>query len=460
MEIKDLENNLQLSPLLAINPTIETYGKRVEIKIVDSQLAPNTTYKIALGNALVDNREATPYPDFVYTFSTGAYFDSLTLHGDVIDAVTGKPDTAALVVLYQEGEPDSAVVRKKPFYATKVDASGHFSFSALPQRPFNIYAIQETNNNYIYDYGVEKIGFLDHKVIPAINDDSSYTFYLFNDYLDTASISNEDTTVTSKKSFSQRSAKPQAGAKGKNNIGYRVNADTTNREARSFELTQPLVIDLFTEISSLDTGKVYLSYENGAIEVEAVQKVAVDSGKIKLSTQWQPDKIYTLRLVKGWAKDTSGNELSPGKYFFRTKREDDYGTLKLHISSQYFGEQFVLFVYSQADSIYQKPITDTLITIPLLKPGNYGMRIIRDENKNGKWDAGNFFAKKQPENVIPYSAEIILKAGWENEIDFVPVTTAGSKTPAEAKEKETDAGAKEPGENVPAKENQEDDTQK
>lgn len=451
METRELEKNLQLSPLLAISPSVETYGKRVEIKIVDSQLAPNTTYKIMLGNALVDNREATPYANFVYTFSTGAYFDSLELHGNVVDAETGKPDTATLVVLYQEGESDSAVIRKKPFYATKVDASGNFSFSALPQRPFNIYAIQETSNNYIYDYGVEKIGFLDHKVIPAINSDSSYTFYLFKDYLDTTSIAHKDTTVTSRKTFSQRSAKPQAGTKGKNNIGYRVNADTTNRETRSFELTQPLIIDLFTEISSLDTGKVYLSYENGSIEVEAVQKVKVDSGKIKLSTQWQPDKIYTLRLVKGWAKDTSGNELPPGKYFFRTKREDDYGMLKLHISSQYFGEQFVLFVYSQVDSIYQKPITDSLITIPLLKPGNYGMRIIRDENKNGKWDPGNFFTKKQPEKVIPYSAEIVLKAGWENEIDFMPVTTR-SKTRSEVKEKETGTEAKEPGENAPSKE--------
>jgi len=418
MEINDLENNLQLSPLLPISPTVESNGKKVKISIVDSQLIENTTYRIALGNALVDNREATPYKDFVFTFSTGGYFDSLQLQGNVVDAATGRPDTATTVVLYQQSDIDSAVLRKKPFYATKVDASGHFSFSALPMRPFHIYAVQDLNKSYTYDYGTEKIGFIANRVTPAYNSDTTYTFYIFPEQVDTLQTQGDiDSTVkTARKPLAQRGDRPGAG-RGKG-IGYRVNVDTTDRANRSFEITRPLVIDIFTEIATLDTGKVYLSYENGGIEVEAIQQTKVDSSKIKLSTQWISDKIYTLRLVKGWAKDTSGNELPPGKYFFRTKRDEDYGTLKIHVDKAYFGDGFLLYIYNDADSIYKMPITDSIVTIPLLQPGNYGMRIIQDDNKNRQWDAGNFFAKKQPEKVIQYNQEIILKAGWENELDF------------------------------------------
>jgi len=424
MEVKELEKNMHISPLLAYNPTVESFGKRVVIKIADSLLTENTTYKLSLGNSLVDNREATPYADFDFTFSTGSYFDSLGLHGNVIDAATGMPDTAALVVLYQANEIDSAVVKKKPFYAARTNTSGSFSFTSLPQKPFHIYAIQDVNNNFLYDYGEEKIGFLEQMVTPVFESDSSFTFYMFKDSVvvnNNDSLSNDTTEVTpAADKFAKKSLKPKPSTRGKNNIGYQVNVDTLNRDNRTFELTKPLTIDLHTEILSLDTQKVYLSYENGGIEVEAVQQLKMDSGTININTQWQADKLYTLRLVKGWAKDTANNELPPGKYFFRTKREEDYATLKLKISNQYYGDQYVLYVYTAEDSIYQKPITDSLITLPLMKPGTYSMRIIQDDNRNGKWDAGNFFAKKQPESVIPYSSEIILKAGWENEIDFLP----------------------------------------
>ena len=423
VEVRDLEKNLTLSPLLAIPPTIMSYGKRVEIKLQDTQLLDNTTYRISLGNSLVDNHEGNPYKDFTYLFSTGSYFDSLQLQGKVIDAATGMPDTSALVILYPATADDTAVMRKKPQYAVKASASGQFSFSTLPGKPFRIYAIQDANNNYLYDKGEEKVGFIDQMVTPSLNSDSLYSFYTFKETI--AAEPNSDTA----KEAENNSGKPAMGTgkaggdKDKGKAGYYVNVDTGNRDLRTFELKAPLTIDLFTAIKSLDTAKVYLSYENNGIEVEAVQKLRMDSSRISLSTQWQPDKIYTLRLVKGWAKDSTGAELTPGKYFFRTKREEDYGKLIIHINSRYYGSNFVLSLNKGADSIYKKAITDSLVSLVLLQPGEYNMHIIADGNRNGQWDTGDLLKKKQPEMVFPYTSAIIIKAGWDNEIDFVPMET-------------------------------------
>jgi hypothetical protein len=52
-------------------------------------------------------------------------------------------------------------------------------------------------------------------------------------------------------------------------------------------------------------------------------------------------------------------------------------------------------------------------------PGEYDLRILYDENKNGKWDPGEFFGKhKQPEIVKPVERKITVKAAWKNEIEI------------------------------------------
>lgn len=414
MEVKDLERNLQFSPLLRINPTVISYGKRIEIKIVDSLLEDNTTYKLSLGNALVDNREATPYKDFNFIFSTGAYFDSLKIHGRVFDAQTGKPDSSIMIMLYKASLSDSALLKEKPSYVQKTDASGNFSLSILPNRPFKIYAIEDINNNYMYDFGTEKVGFLDTSITPKTEDSIALVFHIFKETIDSTT-STTDTTKAEVEKGLKRFGKTEK--KPENGQDYKVNVDTSNREQRSFDITQNLSIDLYKPIS-IDSSKIYLSFDDNGIEVEAVQELLVEQSKIQLKTNWQQDKIYTLRLVKGWAKDTSGAEIAPGKYFFKTKNKDDYGSLKIHMDSSYVGADFILTILQGTDSIFQKEISTNEFILPLLKQGDYILRIFKDDNKNGKWDPGNLFLKKHPEQVIPYPQTIAIKNGWENEIDF------------------------------------------
>jgi uncharacterized protein (DUF2141 family) len=88
------------------------------------------------------------------------------------------------------------------------------------------------------------------------------------------------------------------------------------------------------------------------------------------------------------------------------------------------------------DSIYQKPVTDTMVFLKRLKPAKYTFRIIADQNRNGKWDGGDLLGKKQPEDVFPYQEPVNIRQGWENTVDFEPVVTpAKTKTAAPPKQK-------------------------
>jgi hypothetical protein len=58
------------------------------------------------------------------------------------------------------------------------------------------------------------------------------------------------------------------------------------------------------------------------------------------------------------------------------------------------------------------------LTIKLLAPGNYLLRAFVDENKNKKWDTGDFFKRKQPEKVYLYNKKLIIRSAWDTEEDW------------------------------------------
>ena len=58
------------------------------------------------------------------------------------------------------------------------------------------------------------------------------------------------------------------------------------------------------------------------------------------------------------------------------------------------------------------------VTLHYVKPGTYGIRLVEDVNGNGQWDAGNYFAKVQPEPVRYFSDEkgqneLKVRQNWE-----------------------------------------------
>ena len=54
-----------------------------------------------------------------------------------------------------------------------------------------------------------------------------------------------------------------------------------------------------------------------------------------------------------------------------------------------------------------------------IKPASYRVRVIYDENENGKWDTGSFLNKTQPERVFYYPGEIEIRANWDVNETFI-----------------------------------------
>lgn len=423
--LADASKEITISPILLFPPVVTSLNKHVVVKIADSLLEENTTYRISFGNAVRDLHESNPFPKYTYTFSTGSYFDSLELSGNVVNAESGLPDTSGiLVVLHKASDNDSAIVKKKPRYIAKPDNKGAFRFKGLPGKDFRIYAVKDDNSNMTYDGGTELIAFNDAVVTPGDSAAPALRLRLFAEVQDTVAV--KDSVKTTKKGFRSRDGVSVTDT----NLTYTINIDTSDIAKRTYDLTDSLKL-IFNKIPMFDLSKIHLTRDSAGLVVDVPLAISKDKKKLNIlnaPAAMQENTVYTLRIDTAFATDTTGKAVSAARYRFRTFNKDDYGKIHLNLPGKYGSSKpsgtgsskpaYLLVALAGSKQVYLQKITDTVVSFTRLKPETYFFRIIEDKNGNGKWDGGDLFAKVQPEVVIPGPQPILLKAGWEHTVDF------------------------------------------
>jgi uncharacterized protein (DUF2141 family) len=159
LQFDKMQQQFIASPPFEEDPEINLKGKEVEIKLWGA-LDGNTTYTLNFGNAIQDFTEGNPLKNYRYVFSTGDFIDSMAIAGVVKEALTHKPVEDALVMLY-DNLSDSIPYREIPNYVSRTDEEGQFLITNIRKDTFKLFAIQEKNNNYLYDSYSEKIAFTD-----------------------------------------------------------------------------------------------------------------------------------------------------------------------------------------------------------------------------------------------------------------------------------------------------------
>ena len=101
---------------------------------------------------------------------------------------------------------------------------------------------------------------------------------------------------------------------------------------------------------------------------------------------------------------------------FSVKKTDAYGTLTINLHPEQNAHFIFQLLNQKEEVIKQYPFTaDTTFLLDYLAPGNYLMKIIFDNNHNGKWDPGKYSEKLEPEGVTFNSKIINIRANWEIE---------------------------------------------
>ena len=175
--------NIFLSPPQQKPVKAKLQGKDL-IVTFEEPLDSNTTYTLSFTGALADNNENNMFAGYTYAFSTGSRIDSLMLTGTVLDCQSLAPKKDVTVLLYKDLS-DSAVLKQRPFAATKTDDWGYFVIPFIADTDYRLYAIKDENNDNIYDPETELIAFADSVVRPVMKAVDTIPEMLKYDMLDT-----------------------------------------------------------------------------------------------------------------------------------------------------------------------------------------------------------------------------------------------------------------------------------
>lgn len=164
IKIEKASEKVIVSPPQVLAPEIKQSGKKVTVNLLDS-LKSNKTYTVDFSDAIVDNNEGNPLGNFTYTFSTGAVIDTMEVSGYVLDASNLEPVKGILVGLHSNLS-DSAFV-KTPFdRVSRTDSRGHFIIKGIAPGTYRVYALQDANQNFVFDQKSEVIAATKSTITP------------------------------------------------------------------------------------------------------------------------------------------------------------------------------------------------------------------------------------------------------------------------------------------------------
>ena len=404
-EYIQLDNNLNDQLIVSPNPekipVIEGKLRVVSIRLKDS-LRPNTTYSINFGNAIKDVNENNPYRNFTYVFSTGSRLDDGMITGNVKLAETGDVDSQLLVVLHRNLN-DTAVKKLKSDYYTRLDSSGNFTFRYLPNEKFALYVVP---NDYSkkYDDSTKMFAFYD-SVVTASQAPSKIQLYAFEEH--------------------KLVVKPATPSSGNRSSGNQKEEDkrlryTTNMENNEQDLLDSLEFTFNRPIAKFDSTLLQLT-DTAFKPITGYSIVHADTAGLRfaLVRPWKENEFYKLTIQKEAFTDSAGVSLSKADTIsFKTKREGQYGSIRLRFVNIDLARNPVLQVVQNKTVIQAVVLTGKEWYQRLIKPGQYDLRILYDNNKNGVWDPGVFETKTQPEIVEKVKRPVTIKANWDNEVDI------------------------------------------
>ncbi len=493
--LKEFQKNFIVSP--PIKRIKKVLPANLSTKFVSIQwedtLQANTTYSFNFGNAIQDNNEGNPLPYFNYAFSTGDKIDSLYVSGEVSNAYTIKPpsDKANRVVgLFKDS--DSIDYKQKPYYITKVDTDGYFELNYLAPGKYRIIAFDDENGNSVFDAQNESVGFSkDILVLEEAVSGMRISMYpskipfkykemkempggvlmLFEGNPEKVEVHSVNEKLKEFKVTQQPrsdSVRIWFDAKAQNigitenenlRLGYSAEGkqDTVSLFYRMNEKNEMVINnDMGAQIPPRSDLKLTSNYiidriepdkwtlTQDSITVQSFSARISESNpyEIVISSEFKEGQKYRLTLPKSSVHSFYESNAVSKRFDFEGDRIQNYGSFTVRLSNKPEGNFWVQLLSSEEKIMYSKYTSDAEVKFPIVKPGEYYVRLLSDSNGNNYWDRADFINGIFAEESYIFYKKVNVRPLWEMVEDWdlkdtrklnvtaIPANTSGTERPA------------------------------
>jgi len=131
----------------------------------------------------------------------------------------------------------------------------------------------------------------------------------------------------------------------------------------------------------------------------------------------EPNHKYSVIFTEGAVTDQFSNVSDSTGFMIHTTDTNYYGKVVIQFE-EFSGGCHVIEIQSGKGQKYVSAFTDIQeqYVFENIIPGEYVVKMIFDDNCNGKWDSGIFKQRRQPEKVVRLPGRSVVKSNWETEI--------------------------------------------
>ena len=469
IKITDIQKQLIISPPMNTQPEITPLGgasKVITIKIFDT-LQPNTTYAFNFGNSITDNNEGNPYLYYRYVLSTGDYIDSLSVKGQIVDALKRKPETFVSVVLYEVDSTfnDSIIYKEFPKYVTNtLDSVTTFSIENIKAGKYMLLALKDNNGDNKFQQKSDQIAFYDTFIdVPT---DTLYTLKLFNEDVDFNAV--RPTLISGQKiAFGYEGDYKNIAIKllteTPEGFEYKITKDEKTDtlyywykpkleiDSLIFKVTHPSNFDkdftLRTRdmkrdsliIKTLPSGNIgydepfkiigtvpFTSFDDSKLSIMDKDSTNINfkatfdtiNNSYEFDFEKTEDNNYKIQLLPeaytGFfdVKNDSLAKQDTLRLSVRTKKSSDFGYIRFTLNNVKY-PIIMQLTDAKGEVKYEKYSTKPeQLDFFNIDSGKYFIRVIFDTNGNKKYDPGNYLKKTQPERVSHFEMDEEIRSDW------------------------------------------------
>ncbi|WP_460640421.1 Ig-like domain-containing domain [Larkinella harenae] len=436
--------------------------------VFEKPFKENTTYTFNFTDAVKDATENNPALNLKVVFSTGSTIDSLRVGGKVIDIQTGQPTLNTLVGLYIPNDTLTPT-KAKPYYFTRTDTAGVFLLENVRNGRYKVFAFDDKNLNLILNPSTEKAAFLPGDLnLETDNDTLRFELFAFNNTpprtIRSQQLVTSYTYVFDRgiEKYNVKFESPEDSipsylrtpteltfynAKSSTDT-VRVQISVIDSLKNTAELTQKFKFRTPTRRETPDPVTITAKpADNGDVdrnmEIElqfskpikgitsdSLQLLTDSTNRVELTSQdyrWEANQTrfiikkatnfrqnVILRLGKGAFISVLNDSTAATELNYLLRDPEKYGILTGQVNTK--AKQFIVELLDENFKLVDKQINNPSYRFVNIKPGRYRLRVIIDENGNGRWDSGNPLENRLPEPIYFFTNNkgiIPIKANFD-----------------------------------------------